>query len=162
RPSSASARSRSSNRRSSRGTDMSPLPAHPARTPSAPPRCRLAPVALGALLLAALPGGSPVAAGNAAVEQPDGKSKAMSAESAADVVARVNGRPILRRDFDLAVQIQFRGRRPSNVGLKELQNARAKVLEHLIENELLYQKASKTDGSVPDKDVDHEYQRIKD
>src|SRR5437867_2819485 len=60
---------------------------------------------------------------------------------AADVMARVNGRPILRRDFDLAVQIQFRGRRRA-VGLKELQVTRDQVLERLIENELLYQKAS--------------------
>jgi len=125
------------------------------------PGRRLAPAALGALLLVALPGGPTAAADSAPVEQPGGKTKA-AGESAADVVARVNGRPILRRDFDLAVQIQFRSRRPSNVGLKELQVARAKVLEHLIENELLYQKASKTDGTAPDKDVDLEYQKIKD
>src|SRR5258706_3394068 len=77
----------------------------------------------------------------------------------ADVMARVNGRPILRREFDLAVQIQFRGRRRA-VGLKELQVVRDQVLERLIENELLYQKASGGQPAIPDKDVDAEFGRI--
>ncbi|PYT14804.1 MAG: hypothetical protein DMF51_07810 [Acidobacteria bacterium] len=138
RPSSASTRSRSTSRKSSPGRQSVPAP------PSFGfPRRRLAPAALGALLFVAAWGGS--AAG----------------VPAADVVARVNGRPILRRDFDLSVQIQFRGRRPANVGLKELQASREKVLERLIENELLYQKAIKTEGPPPDKDVEHEYQSIR-
>ena len=120
------------------------------------PRSRLAPAALGALLFVAAWGGSAAAADQAA-----GKAKSAAGVPAADVVARVNGRPILRRDFDLSVQIQFRGRRPANVGLKELQASREKVLERLIENELLYQKAIKTEGPPPDKDVEHEYQSIR-
>src|SRR5207245_6377005 len=46
-----------------------------------------------------------------------------------DAVARVNGQPILGRDFDLAVQLRFSGRRPANVGLQELRAVREKVLE---------------------------------
>ncbi len=141
---------------------MRPQKTDPAPSRRGGGRRGLATAALGALLLLAGPIGRAFAADGGAAAAPDAKTRAASGDSAADVVARVNGRPILRRDFDLAVQIQFRGRRPSNVGLKELQAARAKVLEHLIENELLYQKASKTDGTVPDKDVDLEYQKIRD
>lgn len=80
----------------------------------------------------------------------------------ADVVARVNGRPILRRDFELAVQLQFRGRRAGNVGLKELQAVREKVLESLIENELLYQKAARADAAVPDGEVEDQFRKMRD
>lgn len=83
-------------------------------------------------------------------------------DSRADVVAKVNGRPILRRDFELAVQLQFRGRRTGNVGLKELQAVREKVLERLIENELLYQKAARADAAVPDGEVEDEFRKMRD
>jgi len=75
-------------------------------------------------------------------------------------VARVNGRAILRRDFDLAVQLQFQGRR-ANVALTELRGVRAKVLEGLIDNELLYQEASRSRHEVPDGDIDAELARIR-
>ena len=75
-------------------------------------------------------------------------------------MARVNGHPILRRDFDLAVQLQFRGRR-NPVGLKELQALRDQVLEGLIDNELLYQKAVKSEAPVSDGDVEAEFQKMK-
>jgi peptidyl-prolyl cis-trans isomerase C len=88
------------------------------------------------------------------------KGKTVAATAGSDVMARVNGHPILRRDFDLAVQMQFRGRR-NPVGLKELQAVRDRVLEGLIENELLYQKAIKSEAPVPDADVESEFQRIK-
>lgn len=83
-------------------------------------------------------------------------------DSRADVVAKVNGRPILRRDFELAVQLQFRGRRTGNVGLRELQAVREKVLERLIENELLYQKAARADAAVPDGEVEDEFRKMRD
>ncbi len=90
------------------------MPLQPEHAPSSFgfPRLRIAPPALGALLivLVAVWGGSAAVADQAA-----GKPKA-AGDSAAEVVARVNGKPILRRDFDLSVQIQFRGRRPANVG----------------------------------------------
>jgi peptidyl-prolyl cis-trans isomerase C len=105
----------------------------------------LAPALLGALLAVQAPGMAAPPAG----------------EARAEVVARVNGRPILRRDFDLAVQLQFRGRLPGIVGLKELQAVRDKVLERLIENELLYQKAVKTESAVPDGEVENDLEKMR-
>jgi peptidyl-prolyl cis-trans isomerase C len=102
----------------------------------------------------AAPPAAPAASSAAA-----GKRKA-AVPSGSEVVARVNGDPILRRDFDLAVQIQFRGRRHP-LGLQELQAVRDKVLERLIENELLHQKAIATATPVPDKDVDAEFKTMK-
>lgn len=124
-------------------------------------RRRMLPAALGPLLFVATSGGPAAAAATDAAGQVAEKVKTAAGDSAAEVVARVNGRPILRRDFDLSVQIQFRGRSPANVGLKELQAVREKVLDRLIENELLYQKALKTEGPAPDKDVDAEYRKIR-
>lgn len=94
--------------------------------------------------------GSPGLAGTATVEAP------------ADAVAHVNGRPILRRDFEAAVQLQFRGRRAGQDGLKDLQAVREKVLERLIENELIYQKASKADAAVPEDQIEAEFKRLRD
>ena len=79
---------------------------------------------------------------------------------AEDVVARVNGRPIARRDFDLAVQLQFRGR-TTDVGLAELRAVKEKVLERLIDSELLHQKAAKGGSDVADADVDLELRRLR-
>ena len=83
-------------------------------------------------------------------------------EAPADAVAHVNGRPILRRDFEAAVQLQFRGRRAGQDGLKDLQAVREKVLERLIENELIFQKASKADAAVPEDQIEAEFKRLKD
>ncbi|MGH9796686.1 MAG: SurA N-terminal domain-containing protein, partial [Candidatus Polarisedimenticolia bacterium] len=77
------------------------------------------------------------------------------------VVARVNGRPILRRDFDLAVQIQFRGR-ASRVGLGELRAARDQILEALIDGELLYQKAARNGREPAVAEVAAEMKRLRD
>lgn len=85
-----------------------------------------------------------------------------AAEAPVDAVARVNGRPILRRDFEAAVQLQFRGRRAGQDGIKDLQAVREKVLERLIENELIYQKASKADSAVPEDQIESEFKRLKD
>lgn len=80
---------------------------------------------------------------------------AAAAPPAEDAVARVNGQAILRRDFDLAVQLQFRGRAAS-LGLEELRAIRGKVLERLIESELLHQRASKGGVEVREADVEAE------
>ena len=123
-------------------------------------------VAAGLILWAAVLGGpgaaAALAAPPAAKSTPPagaGKGKTAAATSGTDVMARVNGHPILRRDFDLAVQLQFRGRR-NPVGLKELQALRDQVLEGLIDNELLYQKAVKSEAPVPDADVEAEFQKM--
>jgi parvulin-like peptidyl-prolyl isomerase len=79
--------------------------------------------------------------------------------AAAEIVARVNGQPVLRRDFDLAVQLQFQGRAAS-VGHAELKAVREKVLEKLIDNEILFQRASSRGTKVADKEVDAEAERI--
>jgi len=120
--------------------------------------------AAGLILWAAvLAGPGAAAAPPAAKSTPPagaGKGKTAAATSGTDVMARVNGHPILRRDFDLAVQLQFRGRR-NPVGLKELQALRDQVLEGLIDNELLYQKAAKSEAPVSDGDVEAEFQKMK-
>jgi len=120
--------------------------------------------AAGLILWAAvLSGPGAAAAPPAAKSTPPagtGKGKTAAATSGTDVMARVNGHPILRRDFDLAVQLQFRGRR-NPVGLKELQALRDQVLEGLIDNELLYQKAVKSEAPVSDGDVEAEFQKIR-
>ena len=81
---------------------------------------------------------------------------------AASAVARVNGRPVLRRDFDLAVQMAFRQRGPGERGHEDLQAVRSTVLESLIDNELLYQKAVQSKTVVPDADVQKELRQLKD
>ncbi len=77
-------------------------------------------------------------------------------------MARVNGQAILRRDFDLAVQLQFAGRRPAAIGLQELRAVREKVLGRLIDSELLYESAQKDTASVTDGEVDRELKRMQD
>ena len=126
------------------------------------PSGRERPLRLFVTLLAALAPFLALAAPPPAASTPtaEGKKKVDASGSNPEAVARVNGRPILRRDFDLAVQIQFRGRR-NPVGLKELRATRDAVLERLIEQELLYQKASRNDVSVPDKEVETEFETMK-
>jgi parvulin-like peptidyl-prolyl isomerase len=79
--------------------------------------------------------------------------------AATEVVARVNGRPVLRRDFDLAVQVQFRGR-PAGVRHGELKAVREMVLEGLIDNEILFQKAGARGTKVTEKEVETEVRRL--
>ncbi|HEX9428457.1 MAG TPA: peptidylprolyl isomerase, partial [Candidatus Polarisedimenticolia bacterium] len=80
---------------------------------------------------------------------------------AGDIVARVNGEPISRRDFELSVQIHFAGLRPGAVGLEELRAARQRVLDRLIDNELLYQKARSGAAAMPEADVDAELAKMR-
>src|SRR5262250_1798606 len=59
-------------------------------------------------------GGAPTAAATPATTAPAAGAPAPKPAHAAgsDVIARVNGSPVLRRDFDLLVQVQFRQRGP--------------------------------------------------
>ncbi len=130
-------------------------------------RARRAPSAAGGILLASAIlawTGAARASGPAEARAPASKPPAGRTHGAApagDVVARVNGQPVLRRDFDLAVQMQFRGRRPTSVRLDELRAVRDKVLDRLIDNELLYQAASRSGSPVPDGDVEAEFARLR-
>lgn len=76
-------------------------------------------------------------------------------------VARVNGRPILRSEFDMAVQLQFTNKHGNRVGVGELRATREKVLESLIDGELLYQKAIDKGIRVKEKDVTAEVEKIR-
>jgi peptidyl-prolyl cis-trans isomerase C len=113
-----------------------------------------------AALLLALAPAALLAASPASSAPAEGKGRAAGVPSDPEAVARVNGHPILRREFDFAVQMQFRGRR-NPVGLRELQETRDAVLELLIDQELLYQKASKSEASVSDKEVEAEFEATK-
>jgi peptidyl-prolyl cis-trans isomerase C len=81
--------------------------------------------------------------------------------SGADVVARVNGAPILRRDFDLAVQVEFRRRGPGERRHEDLKAVRDGVLDVMIDNELLYQKAAKTGVTVTEAETRDEVVKLK-
>lgn len=76
-------------------------------------------------------------------------------------VARVNGNPIARRDYDLMVQVRFRQRGPGQRRYEDLQAVRQAVLEGLIDNELLYQKALGAKVTVPDDRVRAEAEKLK-
>jgi peptidyl-prolyl cis-trans isomerase C len=89
-----------------------------------------------------------------------GRAAGRTGQPPADVVARVNGRPILRRDFDLAVQLSLRRRR-GDVSLEDLKTARAAVLDALIDNELLYQQATSGVTVVTDAEVRDEETRMR-
>jgi peptidyl-prolyl cis-trans isomerase C len=110
---------------------------------------RAVPLAVLALALA-------VALSDAVAQAPS-----TSRPSGDDVIARVDGRPILRRDYDLAVQLQFQGRRTGSVSLEELRAVRHRVLEGLIDGELLYVKAVKTKVTVSDTEVQEELERLR-
>src|SRR5262245_16104073 len=83
------------------------------------------------------------------------------ARPAGSVVARVNGQPILRRDFDMAVQLAFQQRGRGERRPEDLEAARGAVLESLIDNELLYQKAVQAKTTVPEADVRADVDRLK-
>lgn len=100
------------------------------------------------------PPGSTAPAGSAA---PAPKPPATAPKSArtvgSDVIARVNGSPILRRDFDLMVQVQFRQRGAGQRRHEDLQAVRDAALDNLIDGELLYQKAAQAKITVSDAEV---------
>ena len=76
-------------------------------------------------------------------------------------VARVNGRPIPRSEFEMAVQLQFNTKHGNRVGVGELRATREKVLDRLIDGELLYQRAIKQTVKVKEKDVTAEVEKIR-
>ncbi len=82
------------------------------------------------------------------------------APTAQEAIATVNGQEILVREFDLAVQIQFRRRRLNERGLQDLQAVRQNALDSLIENELLYQQAKESRIKVSDSEIDKELKSI--
>ena len=86
---------------------------------------------------------------------------AVAADSGDQPVARVNRRPIPRSEFEMAVQLQFTNKRGSRVGVGELRATREKVLERLIDGELLYQKAIDKGVEVEEKDVTAEVEKIR-
>jgi peptidyl-prolyl cis-trans isomerase C len=92
---------------------------------------------------------------------PAAAPKSAPAASGSGVVARVNGSAILRRDFDLAVQVEFRRRGPDARHHEDLQAVRAAVLDSLVDNELLYQKASQAKVTVSDADTQKEVQKLR-
>jgi parvulin-like peptidyl-prolyl isomerase len=101
------------------------------------------------------------AAGTATSSPAPATPKPSSGSAGSGVVARVNGAPILRRDFDLAVQVEFRRHGPDARRHTDLQAVRAAVLDTLVDNELLYQKASQAKVTVSDAETQKEVQKLK-
>ena len=77
-----------------------------------------------------------------------------------DTAANVNGKPIKMEEVERGIKQQAQGQE-SKLSPLELASARLQVLEGLIQNEVLYQKAEK-EGTVPkDDDVTAEVNRQK-
>lgn len=76
------------------------------------------------------------------------------------VVASVNGSPILARDYSLAVQLQFRRRARGQRGHGDLDVVRARALETLIDNELLYQEARAHRIDIDEDEIDRELTQV--
>lgn len=76
-------------------------------------------------------------------------------------VAKVNGAPLLRRDFDLMVQMIFRKRGAGERSHADLEAVRQAALDILIDNELLYQKAKEAGITVTDAEAKEEAERLK-
>ena len=118
-----------------------------------------------AALLAALPA-FPARASAAETKPAEPRPAATAATpapkpAASSVVARVNGRPIARRDFDLMVQVQFRQRGPGERRHEDLEAVRVAALDGLIDAELIYQKAQEAKVSVTGAEVRAEADRLK-
>jgi len=76
-------------------------------------------------------------------------------------VAKVNGAPLLRRDFDLTVQMIFRKRGAGERSHADLDAVRQAALDIMIDNELLYQKAKEAGVTVTDAEAKEEAARLK-
>ena len=76
-------------------------------------------------------------------------------------VAKVNGVPLLRRDFDLMVQMLFRKRGTGERSHADLEAVRQAALDIMIDNELLYQKAKEAGITVGDAEAKEEAERLK-
>jgi peptidyl-prolyl cis-trans isomerase C len=98
---------------------------------------------------------TPPAAAPATKAPPAGASKPDSP------VAKVNGSPLTRRDYDLMVQVLFRKRGPGQRSHADLESVRQAALDFLIDNELLYQKAKEAGITVTDAEAKEEAARLK-
>jgi len=76
-------------------------------------------------------------------------------------VAKVNGTPLTRRDYDLTVQVLFRKRGPGQRSHADLESVRQAALDLLIDNELLYQKAKEAGIAVTDAEAKEEAGKLK-
>ena len=98
----------------------------------------------------------------AAAASPDKAAKPAASKASADSpVARVNGQPVTRRDFDLMVQVLFRQRGPGQRGHEDLKATRQAALDTLIDNEVLSQKAKAAGVTVGDRDVREETEKLR-
>ncbi|HUD72343.1 MAG TPA: peptidylprolyl isomerase [Dongiaceae bacterium] len=129
--------------------------------PVADPARRRALRACAALLAAALPGLPAAVAAETKPAAPAPTAAPAPKSSPSSVVARVNGRPISRRDFDLMVQVQFRQRGVGERRHEDLEAVRASALDGLIDAELMYQKAIEAKVTVADAEVRAEADRLK-
>jgi peptidyl-prolyl cis-trans isomerase C len=121
------------------------------------PGLNLAFLAAAFLSAALLPGRALAAAAS-----PDKTGKPVPAKASGDSpVARVNGQPVTRRDFDLMVQVLFRQRGPGQRGHEDLKATRQAALDTLIDNELLSQKAKAAGVTVGDQDVRDETEKLR-
>ena len=135
------------------------------RRAARPAPLRACPAALLGFLLAAAAGGPGILMADPPSTPPPSSApaapkKAVPAPAASPNVARVNGTPISRRDFELAVQISFQQRRPGERTHGDLQAVRTAVLDNLIDNELLYQEAVRAKTSVTEAEVKKEVQAL--
>jgi len=131
--------------------------------PVADPARRRAVLAAATLVATALSQAHAVAAEGPtpAAKPPAAGTASPAPKSGSGVVARVNSRPILRRDFDLMVQVQFRQRGAGERRHEDLEAVRTSALDALIDAELIYQKAQEARVTVTDADVRAESARLK-
>ena len=100
---------------------------------------------------------------------PPAKSGATASPSSASTpatrpdapIAKVNGSPLTRRDYELMVQVLFRKRGFGQRSHADLESVRKAALDLLIDNELLYQKAKEAGIAVTDAEAKEEAARLK-
>ncbi|HJV66614.1 MAG TPA: peptidylprolyl isomerase [Geomonas sp.] len=114
---------------------------------------KLASPTLAALLLVSLPA-LPVLAETAVQPAAKEQAKEQPKGSANDVVERVNGTPILKKDLDRAVKILLEQNHvPQPAQPEILKQAQEAALDQLTSMELLYQQAAKVEVKDLDKQV---------
>jgi peptidyl-prolyl cis-trans isomerase SurA len=80
--------------------------------------------------------------------------------SSGDAAATVNGKPILMEDVERELKKQSQGQE-SKLSPLELASARLQVLQNLIQQEVMYQKAEKEDVLPKDEDVTQKINEFK-
>ncbi|HJV35145.1 peptidylprolyl isomerase [Geomonas sp.] len=114
---------------------------------------KVAAPALAALLLVSLPA-LPVLAETAAQPAAKEQAKEQPKSSSNEVVQKVNGTPILKKDLDRAVKILLEENHvPQPVQPEVLKKAQEAALDQLTSMELLYQQAAKVEVKDLDKQV---------